>query len=194
MADDGYQLREGSPADFASLSNLDTSISTEWVLYIDRSGDPAEQTNQLEWRRAKPAGSSRRTDPDDGLAELKTEWERSDRLLITEVDGNIAGCLMLGEQWNKTAELTLILVDSAHRRRGIGHRFVQEAETYARERGLRALQWETQTDNREAIDFALAQGFRIAGFHDALYRNDDLERQERPDFLGIAVYLTKPLS
>jgi ribosomal protein S18 acetylase RimI-like enzyme len=84
-------------------------------------------------------------------------------------------------------------VDAAHRRRGLGRAFVVEAERYARERGLRALQWEAQTDNRNAIEFALANGFRIAGFHDALYRNDDLPRKEAQHFRGIALFLTKPI-
>ena len=93
--------------------------------------------------------------------------------------------------WNRTAEIALIIVDRAHRGRGIGGRFVAEAESFARERSLRAVQWEVQNDNRRAIEFALARGFRIAGFHDALYRNDDLDRQRAPDFRGIALYLTK---
>ncbi len=194
MAGVGFRIREGSPGDFPALSRIDGSASTEWVLHVDRSGEPDEQTIELKWRQVKPAGSERRIDTAESLDELHIEWKRSDRLVIAEVDGGVAGCLMLGENWNKTAELTLILVDASHRRQGIGERFVQEAEGYARDRGLRALQWETQNDNRDAIEFALAQGFRIAGFHDALYRNDDLDQQEAMDFRGIAVFLTKPLT
>ena len=194
MADVGFQLREGSPEDFPALSRIDGSASTEWILHVNRSGEPDEQTIELKWRQIKPAGSSRRIDPAESLDELHIEWKRSDRLLIADVDGDVAGCLMLGENWNKTAELTLILVDAAHRRQGIGQRLVQEAEGYARDRGLRALQWEVQNDNRDAIEFALAQGFRIAGFHDALYHNDDLGQQEAPDFRGIALFLTKAVA
>ncbi len=193
MAHVGLQLREGSLEDFPALSRIDGNVSTEWVLHVDRSGESDEQTIELKWRRVKPAGSERHIDTAESLDELQIEWKRSDRLLIAEVDGGAAGCLMLGENWNKTAELTLILVDAAHRRQGIGQRFVEQAEGYARDRGLRALQWEIQNDNRDSIEFALAQGFRIAGFHDALYRNDDLDQQEATDFRGIAVFLTKPL-
>ena len=194
MADVDLQLREGSPEDFPALSRIDGSASTEWVLHVARSGEPDEQTIELKWRRVKPAGSNRRIDAAESLEELHIEWKRSDRLVIAEAGGDVAGCLMLGESWNKTAELTLILVDAAQRRQGIGQRFVQEAEGYARDRGLRALQWEVQNDNRDAIEFALAQGFRIAGFHDALYRNDDLDQQEAADFRGIAVFLTMAIA
>lgn len=194
MVDHGFQVRDGSPGDFAALSRIDGSISTEWVLHVERSGEPDEQTIELKWRRVKQAGSRRGIDADDSVDELQTEWQRSDHLIVAEEDGKAIGYLMLGENWNKTAEVTLLLVDTAHRRRGIGRRFVQEAETYARDRGLRALQWEAQSDNRDAIEFALAQGFRIAGFHDALYRNDGYGRQNATDFRGIAVFLTKPLT
>lgn len=193
MAKDGFHLREGSSKDFPALARIDGSISTEWVLYIERSGGPTEQKLEFAWRQVKPGGSRRRVTPDESLDELETEWKRSDRLFIAEVDGVAAGCLMLAENWNKTAELTLIIVASASRRRGIGRRFVQEAEAYARERTLRGLQWEAQNDNRDAIDFALSQGFRIAGFHDALYRNQELAGQRTTDFRGIALFLAKAL-
>jgi ribosomal protein S18 acetylase RimI-like enzyme len=194
MANDGISLREGSPKDFAALSGIDGSVPNDWVLHIARHGGPAELDIQLRWQQVKTAGSRRRVDTAESLDELHTEWKRSDRLLIANVDGDVAGCLMLGQNWNRTAELTLVIVDRAHRRKGIGQRFVEQAEAYARERGLRALQWEAQNDNRTAIDFALARGFRIAGFHDALYRNDDLDQQETADFRGIALYLTKPVT
>jgi len=193
MANDDFQLREGSPKDFPALARIDASVSTEWVIHIERKGEQPEQRLDFTWRQAKPAGSQRRIGTDGIVEELETEWKRSDRLHIAEMNDVAAGYLMLGENWNKTPELTLIIVDRASRRRGIGRRFVQEAEAYARERRLRGLQWEVQNDNRDAIQFALSQGFRVAGFHDALYRNDDLARQTAPDFQGMALFLTKTL-
>ncbi len=194
MANDSISLRDGSPKDFAALSRIDGSFPNDWVLHIARTGEPAELDVQLRWRQVKQADSRRRIDIPESLDELNTEWKRSERLLIAEVDGDVAGCLMLGRNWNKTAELTLVIVDRAQRRKGIGQRFIEQAEAYARERGLRAVQWEAQNDNRTAVEFALARGFRLAGFHDALYNNDDLGQQEAADFRGIALYLTKPIA
>ena len=194
MANEEFHLREGSPEDFPILARIDASVATDWVLYIERSGGATEGTVEFTWRQVKPAGSRRGIDTTVSLDELKTEWRRSDRLLIAEVDGVAAGYLMLGENWNKTAELTLIIVDSVSRRFGIGRRFIREAEAYANKRNLRGLQWEVQNDNRNAIEFAISQGFRTTGFHDALYRNDDLARQDAPDFQGIALYLTKAIT
>jgi ribosomal protein S18 acetylase RimI-like enzyme len=192
MADEDFRLREASTEDFPALARIDASVSTEWVLHIERRGEQLEQTVELTWRLAKPEGSQRSIGIEGTVEELETEWKRSDRLIVAEMNGVAAGYLMLGENWNKTAELTLIIVDKESRRRGIG-RFVQDAEAYARERRLRGLQWEAQNDNRDAIQFALSQGFRVAGYHDAVYRNDDLARQTAPDFRGIALFLTKTL-
>ncbi len=185
-------LREGSSQDFPVLAQIDGSMANDWVLYIERIGGPDELDFRLRWQRTKEAGSVRR--PQIDAEELQTEWKRSDRLIVAELNDRPVGYVMLGENWNRTAEVTLIGVDRSHRRRGIGQQLIREAETYAHERRLRAVQWELQNDNRDAIDFALAQGFRIAGFHEALYRNDDLGRQEAANFMGIAVYLTKPVT
>ena len=194
-----FALRAGSERDLPDLVRVDGSFSNEWLLYIERRGGLAEQTIQLRWRKARPAGSRRGycqgVDPNSStiLDQLVSDLRRSERLIVAEAGGCIAGYLMLAPNWNETAELTAIIVDRAHRRRGIGRRFVQEAESYARERGLRAAQWETQNDNRNAIEFAIAQGFRIAGFQDALYRNRGAEHQLAPDFRGVALSLVKEL-
>jgi hypothetical protein len=94
-----FRLREGSERDFPALARLDGSFPNDWVLTIDRRGDRAEQTIALRWRRAKPAGSVRGETAGaqrEQIEELETEWRRSDRLVVAEVGGAIAGYLMLG--------------------------------------------------------------------------------------------------
>jgi ribosomal protein S18 acetylase RimI-like enzyme len=191
MMGDRFRLREGSSDDLPTLAKLDSSFSNEWVLHFERRGGQIEQTVELRWRHVKPAGSRRAFEMD--VEELTRELQRSERLVVAQAGSGIAGYLMLGANWNGTAELADLIVGLVHRRRGLGRRFVQEAETYARERGLRALQWEAQTDNRDAIEFAVSQGFRIAGVNDALYDNRGYERQDAPDFRGLAVFLTREL-
>ncbi len=192
MAGERFVLREGSEADLPALLKIDSSFSNEWLLYIQRRGGPIEQTTELRWLKVRPEGSRRQflTDVDD----LSEELQRVERFLIATDKDDIVGYLALKANWNRTAEIDLIIVDAAQRRRGLGRRFVEGAEAFARERGLRALQWEAQNDNRDAIEFALAQGFRIAGFHDALYGNRGYDRQLAPDFRGLALFLVKELS
>ncbi len=191
MRGEGFDIRDGTPGDLPALVALDSSFSNEWVLVLERRADAVEQTIELRWRKVKRAGSTR--DFASDVESLAGETGRAARFLVAEVDGRVAGYLTLREQWNRTAEIDAIIVDAAHRGRGIGRRFVEEAEAFAGERGLRAVQWEAQTDNRAAIEFAAARGFRLAGLHDAFYRNDDLARQTEPDFRGIAIFMTKPV-
>jgi ribosomal protein S18 acetylase RimI-like enzyme len=189
---EAFSLRPGTSDDLPSLAALDSSFRSDWVLIVERGSDAIEQTIGLRWRKVKPDGSTRRVPGEaESLAEATGQARR---FVVAVVDGSIAGYLLVRQQWNNTAEIDEIIVDAPQRGLGIGRAFVQEAEAFARERGLRAVQWETQTDNRQAIEFAVAHGFRIAGFHDAFYRNDDLERQASPDFQGIAVFMTKALA
>ena len=191
MARNWFRLREGSSKDLPALTRVDGSFSNEWLLYLQRRGGPIEQTLELRWRKVRPAGSRRSFEVD--VVTLRSDLQRSERLIAAEADRRVVGYLMLATNWNRTAELVAIIVDAAYRRRGLGRRFVQEAEAYARKRSLRALQWEAQTDNRDAIEFAVSQGFRVAAVHDALYHNRGYERQLAPDFRGPAVLLTKEL-
>lgn len=187
MANEAFLLREATAVDLPALARIDDSFSNEWVLAIDRQGGVVEQDIELRWERTEPRGSRR------NLAFDEEEYRRAERVVAAEREGRIVGTVMLATAWNTTAAILWIAVDVAYRGQGLGRRFVEEAEAYARERGLRAIQWETQTDNRAAIEFALAHGFRIAGFHDAFYRNDDLSRQIARDFRGIALFLTKAM-
>lgn len=191
MTDSGFRLREGSSEDLPALVALDSSFNNEWVLWLERRGAPFEQVIELQWRHVRPTGSRRRFEED--VEHLASDLQRSERLIIAESEGRIVGYLMLGTNWNHTAELVAIIVDDAYRRRGLGRRLVQEAESFARARGLRALQWEVQTDNRNGIEFAVSQRFRIAGFHDALYHSRGYEQQGEPSFRGLAVFLTLEL-
>ncbi len=200
MASERWKLRAGRESDLPALAKLDSSFNNEWLLQLHRHGDPIEQTVALRWRKVRPEGSRRELlaeaaagDFEGVVEELRRDMERSQRFIVAEVDRRIVGLLMIGAQWNNTAEIAAIIVDAAYRRRGLGRRLVREAEAFARRRGLRAVHWEAQTDNRPAIEFCIAQGFRLAGFHDALYENRGDQRQTATGFRGLAVFLVKEL-
>jgi ribosomal protein S18 acetylase RimI-like enzyme len=192
VASAGWKLRAGTKEDYPAIARIESSFSNEWLLHLRRYGDPVQQTIELRWRKARPAGSTRDFRVDE--AALADELNVCDRLLVAVVGQRVIGYLALKKNWNNTAELGAIIVDRKHREQGIGKRFVIEAERFARGRRLRALQWEAQTDNRQAIEFAVGQGFRIAGHHDALYRNRGDRQQLDAGFQGIAVFMVKELS
>lgn len=192
MSAQHFTLREGSEADLPAMAELDSSFASDCLLYLERRGGPVAQTLELSWRRVKPEGSRRRFE--ESVDRLRRHVARSERLIVAEKDGAVAGYLILAvNAWNEAAEVVEILVDLPFRERGLGKQFVECAVAFARERRLRALQWEAQNDNRAAIEFACAHRFRVAGVHDAYYENRGYERQEAGDFVGLAVFLTREL-
>jgi ribosomal protein S18 acetylase RimI-like enzyme len=191
MAATRFRLRPGTADDLPALLHLDSSFSTEWVLFLQRRGGPVEQTVELHWRKVRPAGSRRSLEADE--ASLREDLRRADRFVVALAARRIVGYVMLSAQWNRTVAIDAIVVDRPRRDRGLGRRLVAEAQAFARRRGLRALSWEAQTDNRHAIEFAAAQGFRLAAVHDALYHNRGAERQLEPGFRGLAALLIKEL-
>jgi len=102
--------------------------------------------------------------------------ERTNLFMVAEVDGEIAGLLMIiVPTWTDSAEITDLAVDIAFRRMGAGRALLDAAAEWARRRGYGSLWVEPRADNHAAICFYTALGFRLAGFNDRLYSNADHE-------------------
>jgi ribosomal protein S18 acetylase RimI-like enzyme len=61
---------------------------------------------------------------------------------------------------------------------------MQHTISWARERGLRAILLETQTNNTPACRFYARLGFELIGINEIFYTNSDLERGEVALFWG----------
>ncbi len=96
-------------------------------------------------------------------------------LLVAETIGRQARIVGTGlmwiTRWNKTGYLVELAVDKLVQRMGIGKRLVSEFSKYARFHTLRCIIVETQPDNKDGMDFYLANGFRLCGFNDRYYTN-----------------------
>jgi ribosomal protein S18 acetylase RimI-like enzyme len=185
-----FSIRLGTEADIPACLAIDDGIATEWVLYLKRPRAEPEVRFQLGWRRL---AEGRRRDLGVDEDFFRRWLGRGARLLVAEADGTIRGRMLLCEKWNRTLEVEDVAVDRPFRRRGLGKALLAEARRVAREAGLRAISWEAQTDNREAIEFLLANGFRLSGLDYMHYHNDGYESQLAPDFRGLALFFTLPL-
>ncbi|PZS00499.1 MAG: hypothetical protein DLM70_13580 [Chloroflexi bacterium] len=85
--------------------------------------------------------------------------------------------------WNNTVWLIDIRVRSNKQRRGVGRRLLGELREKAVQLGVRGISVETQINNYPALCFYRNNGFRIAGFNDSLYTNNDLVDQDVACFL-----------
>jgi len=165
-------VRPATEADLPALTRLDLTYPTDRFLALERSGEPPEHTFTLRWRNRVPAPMAvYATYTLDGL---RKALEATDLFLAAEVDGVLAGLLMIiVPTWTDAAEITDLAVDIAFRRLGAGRALVNAAVEWARERRYRSLWVEPRGDNHAAISFYTALGFRLSGFNDRMYSNAD---------------------
>jgi GNAT superfamily N-acetyltransferase len=92
---------------------------------------------------------------------------------VAEVDGAVAGFLGLQTGWayehdDPFARIIALVVDARVRRRGVGARLVEFAETWARERGAHRLMLNTNVRREDAHRFYESVGFSRTGYRYAL--------------------------
>jgi ribosomal protein S18 acetylase RimI-like enzyme len=89
---------------------------------------------------------------------------------LAYVDGQLAGQILVHENWNRFAIIWDIAVDPSFRRRGVGRRLIAQAVAWARARGLPGVMLETQHINVAACRLYESCGFMLGGFDACLYR------------------------
>jgi len=121
------------------------------------------------------------------------EWLQSYPDAGSPDDFNFYGCrssgLILGlltwrsVDWNEVISLIDIRVRESHRRQGLGTLLVEALQSECRRSHMRGITVETQTSNLPAVRFYLKHGFSVCGFHEYLYTNNDMERNDVALFL-----------
>ncbi len=167
-------VRPATEADLIALTRLDLTYATDRYLALERSGEPPEHTFALRWRNRDPAPMA--VYATYTLEGLRQALQRTNLFLVAEIDGQTAGLLMvIAPSWTDAAEITDLAVDIAFRCVGAGRALVDAAVEWARGRGYRALWVEPRADNHAAISFYISLGFRLSGFNDRMYSNQDHE-------------------
>jgi ribosomal protein S18 acetylase RimI-like enzyme len=167
----GVRIRPAVPDDFGVLAELDLTYPADRVLSIVRSGAAPEHTFRFEWRHRRSPPAVYAT-PD--VAWFEAAASRADLFLMAELDRCPAGYLIvLLPAWTDAGEITDLAVGADVRGQGLGTALLSDAAEWARKRGLRALWVEPRMDNATAIEFYVGHGFRVAGFNDRMYSNED---------------------
>ena len=89
---------------------------------------------------------------------------------LAYVDGQLAGRILVHENWNRFALIWDIAVGPPYRRQGVGRRLIAQAVAWARSRGLPGVMLETQNINVAACRLYERCGFVLGGFDACLYR------------------------
>src|SRR5215204_3600595 len=93
-------------------------------------------------------------------------------------DGELAGQIILSQNWNGYAYVDDIAVDRRFRQRGIGRALIQQAIAWAKTKQLPGIMLETQNNNVAASLFYQRCGFVLGGFDRYLYQAQEPNSEE----------------
>ncbi len=106
-------------------------------------------------------------------------WDNPESYGLFDEEGTLCAVMELaGEEWNNRLRITQLLVYEKYRRRGFGKKLMDFAKEIAKSRDYRLLLVETQSNNVDAIDFYMSQGFVFCGSNIYFYSNDDIGEDE----------------
>ena len=163
------------------LSGLDFEITSSWALTVQKEVQGLAVTWRLQPQQLEEPFRS------TGFAPTAEEWAELGRNLsaglrdgfVVEAQGRPVAMIELGvEAWREVGVVWNLLIHRPHRGQGMGTALVRAAISWARERGLRALTLETQTNNWTALNFYQRMGFKPCGLDDHFYTNRDLAAGE----------------
>lgn len=167
-------VRPANQADLPALTGIDTSYTTRRLLSLERSGAAPELTFEFRWDATEPRQGLYDELDIDGLA---MALDRTDLFLVASVNDECAGYLMVMlPDFTDAGEITDLAVHRPLRGHGVGRCLVEAAVAWAREQRLRALWVEPGGEMASAIEFYLSLGFRVSGFNDRMYSNEDDNR------------------
>lgn len=93
--------------------------------------------------------------------------------VIAYLNGEVAGQLMLRDDWTKYALIHDLAVDPKHRRQGVGRALIRRAVDWAQAAGFPGLTLETQDINVPACRLYESCGFQLCGFDTQLYKGQN---------------------
>ena len=105
-------------------------------------------------------------------------WEDARAFGIVDGEKLLAVIEVCPEEWSKRMMVTELLVTEELRGMGYGKKLIALAKELTVKGGYRALILETQSNNVNAVDFYMHEGFTLIGFDSCCYRNNDVERKE----------------
>jgi ribosomal protein S18 acetylase RimI-like enzyme len=187
-----WAIRGFRPTDARRLTEINPTFVSPATLRVHKTGAGF----QVGWRLEEEAlaepydkGAAYDLDARD-VEEISERAEREDCLvLVAEAGGRLIGlCDLEITEWNNTGWLWNLLVDLGWRGQGLGRALFVRGLAWARQRNLRAIFIETQTNNVPACRFYHHMGCHLVSVHDEYYTNHDIDAGE------VAVLWTYTLS
>ena len=165
-------IRRAELVDLNTCIQVDASFATDhvWQMEVRDSEEVVSVTfRTVRLPRPMKVGYPRDTDS------LIEDWRKGECFLVAQQDDAVVGYVdMTVQPWNLTGWVNNLVVDKAHRRRGIGSALLHAAIRWGQEMHLSKIVTETQTKNYPAISFYQKNAFSFCGFNDRYYVNQDI--------------------
>jgi ribosomal protein S18 acetylase RimI-like enzyme len=174
------EIRPVRPADLDRLIDIDGTIESLEYLHVDRAGEGACPTWKIESRPLRDKKVDRNRLGDEAqfvLRQVVTGIEEGVALLADHEGLNIGQLVAIEIPQFNTLHIQDVRIDFEHRRQGLGSAMIYRVIQEAREREIRAVSAETQTDNAPAAQFLLKCGFELSGLDVRRHSNHDLVKE-----------------
>ncbi len=166
------KIRPVAAEELERCAALDHTSTTEYVWQVDVT--ETQDAVYYSLRMVRLPRPMHIVYPQDSRAML-LDWQQRDYFLVAMYREQLAGYINLqldrgcGLGWVRQ-----LVVHRPLRRQRVGSALLNAAQDWAKSRGLRRLMIETQTKNHPAIAFCQRHGFRLSGFNDRYYPNQDI--------------------
>lgn len=188
-----YLIRAMHLSDIPRLVEIRPGFTSETVLRVETFGaDYQVGWRLIETQLDKPYHKGHGYDFDaterENIRQRLLQPNTLEEVVEDQQTGRIVGVLDVAqESWRQTAWIWNIMLDEAVRGQGLGRELIEHSIGWARQRRLRAVMLETQTNNVPACKFYARMGFQLVGINVAFYGNRDLEKDE------VAIFWSLPL-
>jgi GNAT superfamily N-acetyltransferase len=166
------KLRPTIASDLSRLMAFDHSVVSEAVWQLELRRDTGQVT--AVFREVRLPRSITVAYPHSPFA-LADDWVRRSMMYSAFIGGDPVGYLSLLERGSASVVwVTDLVVDAAHRRKGVGSALLMAAQDWAASRSHRRLILEMQSKNVPAIRLAQKFGWEFCGYNDHYFVNQDV--------------------
>jgi ribosomal protein S18 acetylase RimI-like enzyme len=178
--DGAMEIRPATPADLDRLRDIDATVESSQLLFLERSGAGTASSWKLEPRPLREKLVDRNAMDDERAFALRQIVTGVDEgvALVAEHEGQLVGlALAQPDSVHGTMRVLDVRLDYDFRRQGLGTVMAYQIIDQARQRELRAVVAETRANNFPASQFFQKLAFDLSGFDTSRHSNHDLVKE-----------------
>jgi len=164
--------RRATVVDIERCASLEGSYVTDYVWQMDETS--TADGISVVFRRVRMPRRMEVAYP-RGTEDLKKDLLRNECFLVADEPGMVLGYLdMTVHRWQAQGWIEHLVVQPAHRRRGLATHLLEVARQWARGSNLVAIVTAVQTKNDPAMCLLAKLGYTFSGFVDHYFNNGDI--------------------